>query len=144
MQWWAWVIVGAILLGSELTFVNAQFYLVFLGAAALIVGFLSGSGAVQTDWLEWIIFGALAGFLLLALRKPIYNRLRHELPVMRQGPAGETVVLPEVLPPGATCRLEHRGSSWTAVNGGRMPIAAGARARIDRVDGLTLIVHGEP
>ena len=38
MEWWAWITVGAILLGSELTFVNAQFYLVFIGGAALLVG----------------------------------------------------------------------------------------------------------
>ncbi len=39
MQWWAWIAVGAILLGSELALVDAQFYLVFIGASALVVGF---------------------------------------------------------------------------------------------------------
>jgi membrane protein implicated in regulation of membrane protease activity len=63
---------------------------------------------------------------------------------VRQGPAGEVVLLPEALPPGASCRVEHGGTSWTALNGGREPIAAGARARVSRVDGLTLVVHGEP
>ena len=62
---------------------------------------------------------------------------------MKQGPAGETVVLPAELKPGESCRLEYCGSSWNAVNGGKSPIAAGQRARIDRVDGLTLVVHGE-
>src|ERR1700722_12101289 len=46
MQWWGWVTVGAILLGSELTFVNAQFYLVFVGGAALIVGLLGFPGGL--------------------------------------------------------------------------------------------------
>ena len=63
---------------------------------------------------------------------------------MNQGPAGETVVLPDALPPGETCRVEFRGSSWSARNGGPLLIAAGTRARIERVDGLTLVVHGEP
>src|SRR6266404_9076469 len=58
-------------------------------------------------------------------------------------PVGETVVLPAALPPGETCRLEYCGSSSNAVNGGKSPIAAGQRARIDRVNGLTLVVHGE-
>jgi membrane protein implicated in regulation of membrane protease activity len=53
------------------------------------------------------------------------------------------VVLPAALPPGETCRLEYCGSSWNAVNGGKSAIAAGQRARIARVNGLTLIVHGE-
>jgi membrane protein implicated in regulation of membrane protease activity len=47
------------------------------------------------------------------------------------------------LKPGETCRLEYCGSSWNAINGGTSPIAAGGRARIDRVKGLTLVVHGE-
>ena len=51
--------------------------------------------------------------------------------------------MPAALAPGETCRLEYRGSSWSAVNGGSAAIAAGARARIARVDGLTLVVHGE-
>ena len=38
MTWWGWIIAGAILLGAELTFVNAQFYLVFIGSAAILVG----------------------------------------------------------------------------------------------------------
>ena len=53
------------------------------------------------------------------------------------------VTLPAALPPGETCRLEYRGSSWSAINGGQAEIAAGAHARIERVDGLTLVVHGD-
>ena len=33
MQWWGWIAVGVILLGAELAFVDAQFYLVFIGGA---------------------------------------------------------------------------------------------------------------
>jgi len=55
MQWWAWIAVGAILLGSELAFVDAQFYLVFVGAAALVVGFLSLARADLAVWLQWLI-----------------------------------------------------------------------------------------
>jgi membrane protein implicated in regulation of membrane protease activity len=38
--------------------------------------------------------------------------------------------------------LEYRGSSWSAINGGKAVIEAGSSARIDRVEGLTLVVHG--
>ena len=62
---------------------------------------------------------------------------------MKHGPAGETVVLPAALAPGATCRLEFRGSSWSAINAGATAIGKGHRARIERIDGLTLVVRGE-
>jgi inner membrane protein len=143
MQWWAWIAVGAILLGAELTFVNAQFYLVFVGASALIVGFLGLAELNVPAWLQWLIFIALAVGSLLGFRRRFYERLRPKLPVMKSTPAGESVVLPQALPPGEACRLEYRGSSWSALNAGRSVIEAGARARIERVDGLTLIVHGD-
>jgi len=143
MQWWAWIAVGAILLGSELTFVNAQFYLVFVGASALVVGILALAGAATADWLQWLIFAALAVTSLLTFRGRVYERMRRTLPVMRSGPAGEIVTLPLELPPGETCRLEYRGSSWSAINAGDSVIAAGSRARVERVDGLTLVVRGE-
>jgi membrane protein implicated in regulation of membrane protease activity len=143
MQWWAWITVGALLLGSELTFVNAQFYLVFVGAAALLVGFLDLAGVIPADWIQWSLFSVLAIASLLAFRRRVYERIRGRLPDIKLGPKGESVVLPAELSPGESCRLEFRGCSWNAVNGGRSVIAAGARARIDRVEGLTLVVHAD-
>jgi len=143
MEWWAWIAVGAILLGSELAFVDAQFYLVFVGASAFVVGMVQATGLELAVWLQWLIFAVLAATSMLTFRRRIYERMRRGLPAMKGGPAGEIVTLPMALPPGETCRLEFRGCSWSAINGGRALIAAGARARIERVDGLTLVVHGE-
>jgi membrane protein implicated in regulation of membrane protease activity len=143
MQWWAWIAIGAILLGAELAFVDAQFYLVFVGASAFVVGLLSFAGLALAPWLQWSIFSVLAVGSMLAFRRRIYERMRRTLPAMKGGPAGEKVTLPAALPPGESCRIEYRGSSWSAVNGGKSIIAAGASARIERVDGLTLIVQGD-
>ena len=144
MQWWAWIAVGAILLVLELTLIAADFYLVFLGVAALVTGILTLTGVVAAAWLQWLSFAALAAFFMVTFRRWVYEKLRRKLPDVKSGPAGKTVVLPAELKPGESCRLEYSGSSWSAVNGGTSSIVAGARARIDRVDGLTLIVHAEP
>jgi inner membrane protein len=141
MQWWAWIAVGAILLGSELAFVDAQFYLVFVGAAAFVVGLLQIAGIAAAVWLQWLIFAVLAATSMFTFRRRIYERMRRTLPAMKSGPAGETVTLPQALSPGESCRLEFRGSSWSAINGGKSALAAGSKARIERVDGLTLVVH---
>jgi inner membrane protein len=143
MQWWAWIAVGAILLGSELAFVDAQFYLVFIGSAALIVGFLDLVGLHFADWLQWLLFALLVALSMVGFRRRIYERMRRHLPTVGTGPQGETVILPAALPPGETCRLEFRGSSWSALNGGESVIAAGERARIKRIDGLTLVVQAD-
>jgi membrane protein implicated in regulation of membrane protease activity len=143
MEWWAWIAIGAILLGSELAFVDVQFYLVFVGASAFVVGLLQLTGLNMAPWLQWLLFAALAVISVVTFRRRIYDRLRRGLPAMKGGPAGEIVILPTTLPPGETCRLEYRGGSWSAINGSGAEIAAGAKARIQRVDGLTLVVHGD-
>ena len=143
MHWWAWIAVGAILLGSELAFIDAQFYLVFVGASAFAVGMLQLSGLGMPVWLQWLIFAVLAATSRLTFRRRIYERMRRGLPAVKAGPAGEIVTLPTALPPGETCRLEYRGGSWNAVNAGKAAIAAGSRARIERVDGLTLVVRSD-
>ncbi len=63
MEWWAWIAVGAILLGSELAFVDAQFYLVFVGASALVVGFLDLAGLLPAVWMQWLLFARLGRVL---------------------------------------------------------------------------------
>jgi len=143
MQWWAWIAVGALLLGSELTFVNAQFYLVFIGSAALVVGFLNLATGGLAAWLQWTIFAVLATVSMIGFRRRIYERMRGHLPGLNADPKGETVILPAALAPGESCRLEYHGSSWSAVNAGNSTITAGARARIERIDGLTLVIHGD-
>src|ERR1700742_1882488 len=141
MQWWAWIAVGAILLVSELAFIDAQFYLVFVGSAALVVGFLALAGVADAIWLQWLIFAALTVVTMVTFRRRVYERLRRNLPVMHAAPVGESLVLPTELAPGNSCRLEFRGSSWTAINVGHTLIDAGGRARVDRVDGVTLVVR---
>jgi inner membrane protein len=143
MYWWAWIAVGAILLVSELAFIDAQFYLVFVGASAFAVGMLHLAGVGMPVWLQWLTFAALAAASMLTFRRRIYASMRRGLPAMKGGPAGEIVTMPMALPPGETCRLEYRGGSWSAVNAGMGVIAAGSRARIERVDGLTLVVRGD-
>ena len=141
MPWWAWIVVGAFLLGSELAFIDAQFYLVFCGTAALLVGLVGLGGIAMPDWLQWIVFAILSVASLVLFRKRIYDTLRKQTAHMDTGIMGEHVVVPIELAPGASCRVEYRGSTWTAQNTGEHAIAADAQARIVNVDGLTLQIR---
>lgn len=143
MQWWAWIAVGAVLLGAELAFIDAQFYLVFVGGSALIVGAMDSLGLLPDDWMQWVVFALLAVSSVVIFRRRIYDRMRRKLPEMKQAPVGGTLVLPASLQPGESCRLEYGGSSWNATNGGASLIMAGQKARIDRVNGLTLVIRGD-
>ena len=141
MNWWGWVVGGVIMLGAELGFVDAQFYLVFLGSAAILVGLATvaiPSLSLSTQWAGFAVLGLVS---MLTFRKPIYQRLRGHTPELRIGPAGTVLILPTSLAPGESCQIEHSGSHWTAQNEYDAPILAGSRVRISEVRGLTLLVR---
>jgi membrane protein implicated in regulation of membrane protease activity len=141
MPWWAWIVIGAIMFGSELAFVDAQFYLVFFGTAALIVGMVGLSGIAMPEWLQWLVFAGLSIASLVLFRKQLYDTLRKHDERMEGGPTGELVTLPVDLAPGASCRVEYRGSTWTAQNTSDHVLSADSQARIVNVDGLTLMIR---
>jgi membrane protein implicated in regulation of membrane protease activity len=48
MAWWGWLIIGIFLMGAELLGVDAAFYLIFVGSAAISVGLLGMIGSATT------------------------------------------------------------------------------------------------
>jgi inner membrane protein len=141
MPWWAWIVVGAVLLASELTLIDLQFYLVFFGVSALLVGAIGATGIVLPDWAQWLTFAVISIASLVFFRRKLYDLLRGNTETMQSGPTGETVSVPSDLAPGASCRLEYRGSTWTAQNIGSDAVYANTNARIVSVDGLTLQIR---
>ena len=141
MAWWIWVVLGAALLAAELFLIDAQFYLVFLGTAAIAVGF-AGAAGLEAAWLQWLVFAALSELLLFAFRGRLYAKARPAVGgIADDSLAGETGVAKEALAPGARGSAELRGTTWTAHNVGAEPIAAGARIRVERSEGLVLHVR---
>ncbi len=141
MTWWAWIILGVVLLSAELLAIDAQFYLVFLGISAILVGVAGSLGPDLPPWIEWLSFAALSVLTMFTVRRQLYEKVRGRPLGTVESDVGGLVALPEELAPGKSCRAEYRGSLWTAVNVGSRPIPAGAEARIEAVDGLTLRVR---
>jgi membrane protein implicated in regulation of membrane protease activity len=142
MSWWGWIVGGAVLLGAELAFgVNAQFYLVFIGGAAIFVGVVTGLVNPFAPWAQWAAFAVLALVLMVTFRSRFYERLRGHPQPVRPAPIGSVMTLPISLAPGESCRAEHGGTFWTVCNDSDKVIPAGERAQIARVKGLTLLVH---
>jgi inner membrane protein len=141
VTWWGWIIAGAILLGAELAFVDAQFYLVLIGSSAIVVGLLARAIPALEPWAQWAAFGVLGILSMVGFRSRIYRWLRGHPPDVGTGPGGGTLTVPVALGPGDSCQVEYRGSFWTARNDGDAPIPAGGHARVTRVHGLTLSVR---
>jgi len=142
MSWWGWIIAGAILLGAELAFVNAQFYLVFIGSAAILTG-LATRVLPVAPWVQWALFAILAIVSMVTFRNRLYHRFNRAWPKVDTGPAGGLITLPVALGAGESCQAEYGGAFWTVRNDSDTPIPSGSRARIARVQDLTLLVRPE-
>ena len=125
---------------AELTFVNAQFYLVFIGSAAILVG-LATLALPLAIWLQSALFAALAIVSMVLFRSRVYQRFRGTLPTVNTGPAGGLITLKVALGAGESCQAEYGGSFWTVRNDSDAPIPSGSRARIVSVRALTLLVR---
>ena len=110
MPWWGWLVVGAVLLGVEMFVIDAQFYLVFLGISAALVGLIGLAGIGMPEWAEWLVFAALALITMVSFRRRVYQLVRGRTGVVEERlTLGDRVVIPMRLEPGQilSCRLSR-------------------------------------
>ena len=143
MTWWAWMILGAVLLAAELFAVDAQFYLVFLGVSAAVVGLAAMFGITLPEWGQWLAFAIISVAFFVTFRKTLYDKIRGGGEGYEQRYRGEVVTVSDDIAPGGRGRAQYRGSDWNVENVGEADIAAGASAKVVEVDGLTLKVEAE-
>ena len=142
MPWWGWLSIGIILMGMELTAVDAAFYLIFVGAAAVCVGIIGLTGVELPVSGQLLAFAVLAVMSMVLFRGKLYDRIRGGLPGFEYTVAGRVVSVGEDVPRGGQTRVTLQGTQWTAVNVGPAPIMAGARARVVKRDSLDLSIEG--
>lgn len=142
MPWWGWILVGAVLLGSEL-FVTTEFYLVVFGVSAMAVGLLAATFDLAA-WGQWGAFAVLAVVFLAFFRARIWNWMQRQQRQDRpqDGVVGEYATISGRIEPGATGRADLRGAVWTVRNVGDTALLPGDRARAQKMDGLIIEVRG--
>jgi membrane protein implicated in regulation of membrane protease activity len=139
MLWWGWILLGVVLLSSELV-VASDFYLVFLGVAALLTG-LSAALIEQPVWVQWLSFAALSALLLIGFRRRFWQQIDRGSSEVHDGIVGESGILSSTLAPGAQGRAELRGAVWTVRNVDDVTLEAGARVNTVELEGLVLLVR---
>ena len=139
MPWWGWIVLGAIILISEII-VSTDFYLVFFAASALILGLLGLLGVSLPVPVQWLLFASVSIGTLVLFRA----RLRGKIKTREQDVdklEDEFAVATEQLAAGATGQAELRGSMWSARNIGEVDLEAGDRCRVEGVNGLVLAIR---
>lgn len=138
MVWWGWIAIGLLLMGAELMAVDAAFYLVFVGLAAIFTGLLGLAGLPMAIWLQWLVFGVSAAVFMVLFRKSLYEKFRGQPIGFADQVDGRQVSVLEDVAAGGETRVEFRGSRWNAVNVGSQNLKAGDKAIIMRADGSML------
>ena len=141
MPWWSWLILGFALLAGEMLSPGG-FYLLFVGVGALIVGLLALANLAGPDWMQWLLFALISVLSLTMLRSRLARSI---LPArLGRGIVGQTVELTTEIPPDGVGQARFRGSVWKVYNAGPRALEAGARCRVDEVNGITLTVGKPP
>jgi len=139
--WWLWAALGLLLMAAELI-VPTGFFVFFFGMGALVTGLATAIGLVQTLVPQALLLLVVSAASVALFRKPLmatFHKGGHVRKV--DSLAGETAVAIDAIAPGDVGKVELRGSTWSASNSGDAAIAAGARCRVESVEGLTLRVR---
>lgn len=136
---WAWIVLGLLLVGSEM--LVPGIFLLWLGLAALITGAVVGATGMAWQG-ALLVFAALAVASVLAGR--MITRRKGEEPDAAQGLndrgrqlIGKVFRL-EATMTGGEGRIRVGDSSWRVTG---PELLAGAEIRVVRVEGATLVVE---
>ncbi len=140
MEWWLWVLAGVGLLIVEMVTPGGLFAL-FFGVGAFCVAPLAAAGATAT--VQWLAFTAISLGLLATLRRTLQQKLARRPAEPVDTLVGQEVVLLQDLPAGGEAKAELRGVPWSARAASGIPLRAGQRCRVERVEGLLLWVRAE-
>ena len=141
MEWWLWVILGFVLLAAEM--VSAGLFLIFFGVGGIVVGALVRFHAIEAAWMQWLAFSVVSLVFMALLRKPLQHRLKINVRKEVDTMVGERALASEEIAAGGIGKVEMRGSTWQARNVGGSGVKAGQGCKVEKVEGITLLVRGE-
>lgn len=142
MEWWIWVLIGLALLLAELL-TPGGFYIIFFGVGAVVVGILAGFNAAGPVWFQFILFSMFSLLTLWLFRERLLQFAQGEHRDNVDSLVGETAVVAEDIAINSFGKAELRGTFWNARNIGDKILTRGERCKVERIEGLTILVRTE-
>ena len=136
------MLLGLLMFVTELV-TPGGFYFMFFGIGAVVVGTLAGLNAAGPLWLQFILFSILSVISLGLFRGKLLQLTRGKPTADVDSMVGETAFASDDIGVNGFGKVEMRGTSWNARNIGDKPLKRGERSRVERVEGLTLMVCSE-
>jgi len=137
---WLFWLAAALIAGTvEVLTLDLVFLMIAGGAVAAAVASAFGASLP----VEFLVFAATSGLLLLGARPPLLSYVRRSVPETATGTAAlvgsEGEVLVAVSRDGG--RVKLAGEVWTARNAaGGYPLEVGSQVTVVRIDGATAVV----
>lgn len=136
-----WGAAGLILVIADVAF--GSFFMLFLGAGALITAMLAWGSVLPAPIGQWLCFAAASAAGVVFLRKPILRRFGSKSENRYEEHAGQRVLVCEAIPAGGTGRVMYRGAEWPARTWDGNAMDAEMHAQIVSLDGIMLVVRPE-
>lgn len=134
-----WGAAGALLIIADVVF--GSFFMLFLGAGALITGALVWAGLLPDPAWQSIVFAAASGLGVLAFRKKLLSWFGPDSNNKYTEHAGQRVEVVETIPAQGNGKVKYRGTEWLASSKNGVEIGAGSAAVITGNDGIVLEVE---
>lgn len=139
MAWWIWVVIGIVLLCSEI-FIPLDFFLIFIGLGFLTTGGFVYFDLLGPDWLQWTACAVFTVIFYVGLKKKIINNFKVAVD-RKEDYVGETVTIKTDIEVGQVGKGDLRGTGWQVKNISGQTLVAGSKHEVKKTDGIVLIVE---
>ncbi len=134
-----WGAAGLLLILADVVF--GTFFVMFLGAGALVTAALLWMGVPLNNTLQWLVFAAVSGFGVLLLRKKLMHWFGPSDEERFQEHKGQPVLVVETVSPGKSGKIKYRGTEWQAATDENEELQAGEPAIITHLDGIVVYIR---
>jgi len=134
-----WGAAGILLIIGDVVF--GTFFVMFLGAGALITATLLWTGVSLNNAAQWLTFSAVSALGVLLLRPKLMQWFGPSSEERFEEHKGQTVVVVEDVLPGKTGKIKYRGAEWQSATTEADSISAGENAVITHLDGIVVYIR---
>lgn len=134
-----WGAAGLLLIAADVAF--GTFFVMFLGAGALLTATLLWMGVPMNSTAQWLTFSAVSTLGVLLLRKKLMQWFGPSTEERFEEHKGQTVMVIEDVAPGKTGKIKYRGTEWQSATLEDDTIQAGENALITHLDGIVVYIR---
>lgn len=134
-----WGAAGLLLILADVAF--GTFFVMFLGAGALITASILWMGIPMNTASQWLTFSGLSTMGVVLLRKKLMQWFGPSKEERFEEHKGQTVLVTESITPANPGKVKYRGAEWQAATNNDDSFDKGENAVITHLDGIVVYIR---